>query len=253
MVEQINKIYSNSTLHSHEDFLNLDIVKNDSKFKELIKQLVENDDDILKNISGYYHPIGFIKIVLYKGKKGEQLRFHFWGKGGIKAIQQDFNNGREPIHNHRWNFSSKVVMGRLDMKEYQDASPQIRFDSKKEAEIMKTKLNETYKLYDIFIIPSRQKDEDYKTIPTNQLAVIGDCTSKYVSAGNSYYLDHHIPHQVKSESNTSTILLIDPPSKLIASEIFPDQDDHFQEEFKLQDLSLEEAQRYLREFLYNLQ
>ena len=252
-VGQIKKIYNRVSRHAHLDFLNLDIVKSDTKFKEFLQQIAENDQGILSEISAYYHPAGFIKIVLYKGSKGEQLRFHFWGKGGPKAIQQDFNNGWEPIHNHRWNFSSKIITGGLDMKEYHDADARMRFDNKDDAEDELMNLNKTYKLYDVFIIPSRKKEEDYTIIQTGKFAVIGNYTRKYMRPGHSYYLDHRIPHKVKPDLDTSTILLMDPASKITASEIFPNVDDHFEEEFKLQYLNPDETQKYLKEFLQSLQ
>jgi len=181
------------------------------------------------------------------------LRFHFWGKGEENAIKQNFNDGWEPIHNHRWNFSSKVIKGGLDSKEYFDSDSRVRFDIREEAEAEKVDLNSSYKLYDVCAVPTRQEGADYRIFRTGKFAIIGNYTRKYMAAGNSYYLDHRIPHQVKPEFDTCTLLLMDPPSKLLASEIFVDSNDHFQEEFKLQDLSFEETQKYLKEFLGSLQ
>lgn len=248
-VEQIKKIYKKNSHHHHLDFLHLDIIKSDHKFKEFIAQIAENDQGVLSHISAYYHPAGFIKIILYKGEQGEQLRFHFWGKGGENAIQQNFNEGWQPIHNHRWNFSSKIITGGLDMKEYHDADARMRFDDKQEAQEELLHVNNTYQLYDVFMLPTRKEEDDYTIIQTGKFAVIGNYTRKYMQPGNSYYLDHRIPHQVKPALYTSTILLMDPPSKLHVSEIFPKVDDQFEEEFILQYLTPEETQKYLREFL----
>lgn len=251
-VNQLKKIYKYSNKHTHVDFQSLDIIKSDTKFKEFLKQLINNDQNILNEIQSYYHPAGFIKLIIYKGANNEQLRLHFWGKGGEKAIKQNFNDGWEPIHNHRWNFSSKIIRGGLDCKEYFDADSRMRFDSKDEAKIELSDLNSSYKLYDVCIIPTRQEGCGYKIIKTGKFALIGNYSRKYIHAGNTYYLDHRIPHQVKPEVNTSTLLLIDPPIKQFASEIFIDENDTFQEEYKLQNLSLEEIQEYLKEFLDNL-
>lgn len=248
-IKQIKKIYKKSSRHHHLDFLDLDIIKSDHKFKEFISQIAENNDGILSQISAYYHPVGFIKIILYKGEQGEQLRFHFWGKGGVNAIQQNFNQGWQPIHNHRWNFSSKIITGGLDIKEYHDADARMRFNSKEEALDEFLHINNTYQLYDVFMLPTRKEEDNYTIIPTGKFAVIGNHTRKYMQPGNSYYLDHRVPHQVKPELNTSTILLMDPPSKLHISEIFPKIDDELKGEFILQYLSPEETQKYLKEFL----
>lgn len=251
-VEQVKKIYRNSKKHTHVDFLNLDIIKSDTKFKTFLRQLVNNDQNILNEISAYYHPAGFIKMVIYKGENSEQLRFHFWGKGGTLAIKQNFNDGWEPIHNHRWNFSSKVVKGELDCKEYLDADSRVRFDVREEAELEILDLNASYKLYDVCIIPTKQNGDGYKILKTGKFAVIGNYTRKSVLLGNAYYVDHRIPHQVKPALDTATLLLMDPPAKLLASEIFIAPGDHFQEEFELQSLSVEEIQLYLKEFLDSL-
>ena len=74
-VDQIKKIYRSSTKHTYVDFLNLDIIKSDIKLKEFLGQLADNDQGILHEVAAYYHPAGFIKIVLYKGQNKEQLRF----------------------------------------------------------------------------------------------------------------------------------------------------------------------------------
>jgi hypothetical protein len=252
-IEQIKKIYATSNNHLHAEFLNLDVIHNNSKFIELLKEMVENKDGILEKINGYYHPVGFVKIVLYKGEKGEQLRLHLWDKNNAKNIKQHFNNGWEPIHNHRWNFSSKVITGGLAMHEYTDHDCRLRFNDIKEAEneVNKVKLGESYKIYDVSIISSKNVYNGYKVIKTGKFAIIGNKTQKFVSNNNAYYLDHRTPHQVKPEQNTSTILLMDPPSKIIASEIFSYKD-KFQDEFELQNITPKETQIYAREFLDHL-
>lgn len=252
-IDQVKAMYSVYDRHTHLDFLNLEIVKNELKFKDLLRELIRNDDNILDCVGAYYHPAGFIKLVLYNGEKGEQLRFHFWGKGDKKAIHQEFNDGWEPVHNHRWNFSSKVIRGELDMREYMDHNSHVRFDSKDEALFVKHKFNNTYFSYDVVIVPTRLKEEkdDYKIIKTGRVALIGDCIFKKITRGHAYYLDHRVPHQVKPEPDTVTLLLMDPPSKSFASEIFVQPEDRFQDEFKLINLTHEEIQQYLLEFLVN--
>lgn len=249
-ITQIKNMYSKSSMHTHKEFLDLEIVNDDSKLKEFLEEISENKDGALLKVKGYYHPIGFIKLVLYKGEKGEQLRIHFWGKGGNKAINQNFYNGWEPIHNHRWNFSSKVIKGGLIMKEYVDFDNIKRFNSIENARKKLAKLNETFKMYDVSVVPTNGKN--YKVIKTGKFALIGDCMNKYVSSNGSYWLSNTTPHQVKAEKDTSTLLLMDPPAKSFASEIFSNKKEAFEDNMNLQNLTHREIQVYIKEFLQDL-
>jgi hypothetical protein len=235
-IEEIEKIYASSISHSHSDFLNLDIVKSNSKLKLFLKEIVENNGGVLSQISGYYHPVGFIKIILYKGKKGQQLRLHLWGEGEEKAIHQDFNEGWEPIHNHRWNFSSKVLKGGLDCREF----------------MTKDNSKRHFQPYKLMTMPTRQKENDYQMIDMGKFVMLAQSLEKYVLEGQSYYLDHATPHQIKSEPKTSTLLLMDPPSKLTASEIFLSENEHPQLHFELSDLTDEEIRKYIDKMIQEL-
>lgn len=249
-VKQIKSIYCKSSTHAHEDFLELDIIKDSVKFKKFLEEILENKNGALLNVNGYYHPIGFIKIVLYKGEKGEQLRLHFWGRDGNKIIKQNFSDGWEPIHNHRWNFSSKVIQGGLIMKEYVDFNNGVRLNNVSEARQKLATLNKTFKIYNVSLVPTNNKN--YKVIETGKFALIGNCMDKYVLRNKSYWLGTTTPHQVKSEKNTSTILLMDPPTRPSSSEIFPDKQETFVDTMNLEILTHKEIQTYLKEFLKNL-
>lgn len=246
-IKQIDNIYSKSNTHTHEEFCNLDIIKDNSKFKKLLKELSENKEGELSKVKGYYHPVGFIKVVIYKGEKGQQMRLHFWGKGGEKAIEQEFNGGWEPIHNHRWNFSSKVIKGGLMMKEYTDFDDARRFNDITSAKKALAGLNKTFKMYDVSLVPTN--NIDYKVIDTGQFALVGNCIDKYVSSNQSYWISNTTPHQVQPKKNTSTLLLMDPATKLFASEIFPTKEDKFENNMNLQNITQKEIQSYIKEFL----
>lgn len=249
-VKQIKSLYRQSSTHAHKDFLALDIIKDSVKFKKFLEEILENKNNALLKVNGYYHPIGFIKIVLYKGERGEQLRLHFWGRDGNKIIKQNFTDGWEPIHNHRWNFSSKVIQGGLIMKEYVDFNNGVRLNNVSEAQQKLATLNKTFKIYNVSLVPTNNKN--YKVIETGKFALIGNCMDKYVSRNKSYWLGTSTPHQVKSEKNTSTILLMDPPTRPSSSEIFPDKQETFVDTMQLEILTHKEIQTYLKEFLENL-
>lgn len=250
-VKQIKSIYSKSSTHTHKDFLKLDIIKDNVKFKKFLKEIIKNKNGALLKVNGYYHPIGFIKIVLYKGEKDEQLRLHFWGRAGNKIIKQKFIDGWEPIHNHRWNFSSKVIQGGLIMKEYLDFNSETRFQNILEARQKLATLNKTWKIFNVSVVPTNNKN--YKTIETGKFALIGNRVDKYVSSNKSYWLSNTTPHQVKSEKNTSTILLMDPPVRSYSSEIFHDKQETFADTMNLEKLTHKEIQAYIKEFLKNLE
>lgn len=251
-IKQMENIYSNASNHKYSEFRDLGIVNDNLKFIQFLKEISENNQGELNKVTGYYHPVGFIKVILYKGSRGEQLRLHFWGQGGKKAICQDFDNGWEPIHNHRWSFSSKIIKGHLNMKEYTDFDPRIRFNNLQEANRELSKLNNSFKAYDMSIVPTKKLSNDYRVIKTGKFALIGNCMDKIVKKGDTYHLDHRTPHKVKSGKNTSTLLLMDPPSKPLASEIFP-QGEEFKEDMQLQILTKQDVQKYIRNFLNELE
>lgn len=244
-INQIKTIYQNSSIHKHQDFLALDIIQDNLKFKDFLSELINQANfDFLKQITAYYHPVGFIKIILYRGDQGEQLRLHFWRKG----ILQNFHDGWEPIHNHRWNFSSKVIRGSLLCREYQDSG--LRLKRTKISDLKN--IDYLNRLYEVLLIPANQNSDIYHVISSDTVAVINDCVCRQICAGQSYYLDNCTPHQVKSELDTATILLLDPPAKTSASEVFTTKLDHFEHDLKLQYLDILQIKQHLADFLATL-
>lgn len=251
-VKQVETMYERTKEHCHHEFMEMDIVKDESQLKRLLKEIIKNENNVLEKISAYYHPIGFIKIVLHRGREGQQLRLHFWGRKSEKVIQQNFNEGWEPIHNHRWSFSSKVIRGGLAIREYTDLSPQKRFESIVNAAIQsEIERDHNFQIYEVLELPGNRILGKYDINNTLRFAFIGNLTKKKVLSGNAYYTHHTMPHQVKPNPYTSTLLLIDPPAKL-ASEIFINGEEDFLREVDLTELTQVELQEQIIEFLQAL-
>ncbi len=77
-----------------------------------------NSEKLVRNIAdkSYMHSNGFDKIVLVDNfNDGCKLRLHVWwpysDAGGYLSQESD-------IHNHRWDFMSKVMLGTLHVKEF---------------------------------------------------------------------------------------------------------------------------------------
>src|SRR4051794_7248927 len=63
--------------------------------------------------SGQFHDNGFQKLVLYASEATElKLVLHFWPP-------DDSRTDDDNIHNHRWDFSSVVLMGHLRSEVFQ--------------------------------------------------------------------------------------------------------------------------------------
>lgn len=70
----------------------------------------------------YEHTNGFDKLVLVSQQTGGKLRLHVWW-GGDRTIQIE-----EHIHNHRWNFATKILVGHYRYEIYQPSlGPGMRY------------------------------------------------------------------------------------------------------------------------------
>jgi hypothetical protein len=79
----------------------------------LLLEAVLEDDDCASEVAArsYWHGNGFCKIVLAE-RGGMKLRLHVWEAG--RAAEEN-------IHDHRWEFSSMVLSGRLVSATYREA------------------------------------------------------------------------------------------------------------------------------------
>ncbi len=135
-----------------------------------------------REVSGhsYRHPNGFNKIVLASTATGVKLRLHVWQLLGDE-LQVDPH-----IHNHRWNFASRVLVGELRWEE--------------------------------FSVAKEHGDEyfSYEYEPTGSgfsLKALGKqllCMERQgcTQAGEVYVVDHMVPHRVTIASNRIAATLV---------------------------------------------
>lgn len=86
-----------------------------SEFIESTRTAVHHHTD------SYAHDNGFDKIVLYQdGETRMKMRLHIWHP----LVIPNTKRARQNVHNHRWDFSSAVLIGHADNLSYRFASPE---------------------------------------------------------------------------------------------------------------------------------
>ncbi|MDA1656354.1 MULTISPECIES: hypothetical protein [Bacillus] len=174
----------------------------------LLKSLL-NDQEKLAEIASksYTHANGFDKIVLIENYEvGYRLRLHIWRPDHVLFHA-------EHVHNHPWDFSSKVLTGALTFKTY--------------------KLNELFgeELYHYrtLPLPSGEVGHQLKDLGRENLNWVFDAT---IEAGSFYTLSKEVIHRVIKESDrlTSTIML-QTPIEGIVSDLFTEEPYKDEKEF----------------------
>lgn len=80
--------------------------------------LVEVRSDIHFKSDSYSHDNGFDKIVLFEDNETRmKMRLHIW----YPILLSGNHRARQNVHNHRWDFSSIVLLGRVDHVTYRFA------------------------------------------------------------------------------------------------------------------------------------
>jgi hypothetical protein len=92
--------------------------------REIVREICAREPLLARLASiSQHHPLGFDKYVVHATPE-YQLRLHVWW-----PWQQQ---GREDIHNHRFNFCSQVIAGTLRMDLYATAEPGEEMDEYRE-------------------------------------------------------------------------------------------------------------------------
>ncbi len=71
--------------------------------------------------ASYEHPNGFDKLVLAALPSGHKVVLHAWPAAPAGRARADAN-----VHNHRWHFATRVLLGSYSFTEYEDAPPRAR-------------------------------------------------------------------------------------------------------------------------------
>ncbi|MBX6769381.1 MAG: hypothetical protein IRY90_19885, partial [Actinomadura rubrobrunea] len=127
--------------------------------------------------ASYRHPNGFDKIVLLS-TDAFQLRLHVWGQDRPEAESEN-------IHNHRWDFSSVILLGGYRYQEF-------------------TADGGTSQFY-VYTYNSRRGVPSYSLEPLGRRG-LSCCFDAHLRAGTSYTLSSEVFHRVAT-----------PPGRLTAS------------------------------------
>lgn len=177
--------------------------KNVASFKTLLDTVLNDArllGEILKN--SYRHHNGFHKIVLSKGALFK-LRLHIFTS--IPEVQVPMEN----IHNHRWNFASQIIEGRLRMEIFQKSD------------------NPTAFFFNHDYMPANGAD-NYQV---NLLGLSGlELTEeRVIKAGENYYMACDELHRIVNYPNETvvTVIMTGAPTnqqcKLYSAQMFIDE------------------------------
>ncbi len=147
--------------------------------------------EYLKNHCTKIHAfgLGFIQI-----KLGEVERVHVYTKKVTLTTQE------EEIHNHRYDFKSTVLKGKLTNKLYQ----------------VKENINGQFILVDEACNPNLPKSDKQQSVDKPIL-----CSQFYTEQGQTYFIEKDTFHQVEAQEGTITLVQRGPVVKPTAQIIYP--------------------------------
>jgi hypothetical protein len=171
-------------------------------FGALLYQLLGNEAALVAiQQRSYYHHNGFRKLVLLQNASFK-LRLHLW-----EARQEHHH---ENIHDHRWNFASRLLAGRFQTVIWEE-----------DADGPETRLDCTY--------TPAQDGNTYGVRENGQVRLRQQATH-WLQAGDLYYMPASTLHQVTDpgQGHTRSLMLTAPPvlagCKLYAEHSIPEKD-----------------------------
>jgi hypothetical protein len=153
--------------------------------RELLRYLSQTPDELCRTASNSYsHPNGFDKVVLIHSRQPEfKLRLHVWwpqpGAAGSTSLPR--------IHNHRWDFCSRIILGQLSTVHYE--------------------VETGYEPHSRYLYRPSEDRVSYL------LKYIGECAVRptyraLLSKGDGYSLSHRTLHRVASNKEDLTATLV---------------------------------------------
>lgn len=141
---------------------------------------------LLKQIAArsYWHPNGFLKLILARSSTGSTLRIHIWRQQKQQSPPAGLDTD---IHSHRWPFVSFVIAGALDIHEFTETD----------------KAGDEYSKY----ICAPNEAGQYK-LKQLGLARLSRCKNQTVGVGKYYSIDTNILHQVFNRSDETITIVI---------------------------------------------
>lgn len=155
--------------------------------QSLIDRILSNDAQ-LAEIAGrsYYHANNFLKLVLMVGDENVwKIRLHVW-----HPQSEADRPPREDIHSHRWDFTTALVLGEYNAREYMVAP------------------GDEYQHYKYTPVRADQYFS-LEALGTEQLAQVFEAN---MPAGTVYHLDHRVLHSIarSGDGPTATVVLQGP-------------------------------------------
>lgn len=159
-----------------------------ANLSSMFDEFVENTlHSIHHHADSYIHDNGFDKIVLFQDLKTKmKLRLHLWHP----LVIQKMKRLRQNVHNHRWDFSSAILLGRAENISY-------RFAEMEED-------GEEFFHYRYY---ARGSKECYDVEELGKTKLV--CTKiERVSTGDIYSVDNETLHRVDTPENQPVATLI---------------------------------------------
>ncbi|MGQ4464663.1 hypothetical protein ACN6LC_003770 [Streptomyces violaceoruber] len=158
------------------------------EMRSLIDHIVSDDVQLAEIAArSYYHANSFLKLVLAVGSENTwKLRLHVW-----HPQAEEDREPREDIHSHRWDFTTALLLGEYNAREYMIAPG-----------------GEEYHHYKYTPVRADQFFA-LESMGTDQLAQVFESN---LQAGTVYHLDHRVLHSIARsyDGPTATVVLQGP-------------------------------------------
>jgi hypothetical protein len=190
---------------------------------------IHSSPTLLQSVArnSYSHVNGFEKLVLLASPRlGYKLRLHIWWPDERRETRED-------IHNHRWDFGSRILLGQLEFENFIQASEGSRLLR--------------YASY------SRGSEECFRFQQTGSAQLSSGFTGR-LKMGSFYCQPHHAAHASASErSVTTATLLVQGPPRRDFSDVFLPRARENQTKIAAFSLRPEQVARQLEEIAARLQ
>lgn len=141
------------------------------ELRSLIEQVLADEARLTRIAArSYYHANNFLKVVLTRGSGDTwKLRLHVWHPQPVGAVLE-----REDVHSHRWNFTTAIVFGQYNAREFSVGT------------------GEDYHHYN-YLPVGDARSFSLVSRGLEQLSTVFDAT---LPAGTVYHLDHRVLHSI---------------------------------------------------------
>ena len=160
----------------------------------VIDEILKSDEIITRITQTSYKNItGFLKIVLVSSdKESWKLRLHIWQEDGI-----------EDLHNHKWDFYSKIIQGTIIQDTYTIANNYIDRKNSQKYSIREPISLMPQDVHGKKPCPCRDL---YSLKSSNNFAYLYKSSSTIISENFSYYMPYDLIHTIKPSQDAVTFV-----------------------------------------------